>query len=108
MWATIANFAYFSLINPVRSKSWVVFGGFILLAIDLFLLFRLSLYITGRLAGRQSLGRNRIAVLATTVVIVLLALQSIGQLSVRDAFAVLCVGIIFLFYSSYYRFGQRS
>jgi hypothetical protein len=104
----LANLLYFALINPESSKSLVLFGGFGLLAIDFFLVFKLILTVIGRLAGRPTIARNRVSLLGTGVVIVLLALQSIGQLSVRDAAAVVCVGVIFMFYSSYYRFGHRS
>lgn len=104
----LTNVLYFSLVNPDGSKSLVLFGGFLLLGFDLFLVFKLSLYVVGKLTGKPSLARNRVVGLATLTVVILLALQSIGQLSVRDAIAVVCVGVIFLFYSSYYRFGHRG
>ncbi len=104
----LANLFYFSLVNPESSRSLVLFGGFFLLAVDLFLLFKLCLYLGGKLGGRQPAKINRLAGVATFVAILLIALQTIGQLSVRDAIGVICVGVIFLFYSSYYRFGHRG
>jgi hypothetical protein len=94
--------------NPESSKSLVLFIGFLLLAVDCFYLFKLLLHLLGTLTGRPGIVRNRLAGLMTLIVIVLLALQSIGQLSVRDTVAVICIGVIFLFYSTYYRFGHRS
>jgi hypothetical protein len=94
--------------NPESSKSLVLFIGFLLLAVDCFYLFKLLLHLLGPLTGRPGIVRNRLAGLMTLIVIVLLALQSIGQLSVRDTVAVICIGVIFLFYSTYYRFGHRS
>ena len=104
----LANVVYFSLINPQGGKSLVLFGGFLLLAIDIFLFCRLCLKLSNRVFGKQPGPTNRVAGVATLVVIVLLALQTIGQLSIRDTVAVICVGLIFLFYSSYYRFGHRG
>jgi len=104
----LVNLLYFSLLDPGANKSVVLFGGFLLLAADLYLLLRVVLFVLERLTGRQITLRRRMALLGTVVVIILLALQSIGQLSVRDALAVLGVGIIFVFYSSYFRFGRRS
>lgn len=104
----LANMVFFCLVNPESSKSLVLFGGFFLLAADFYLGLKVVLLTAGRLLRRPSIGRNRVAGLVTLVIIVLLALQSIGQLSARDAVAVICAGVIFLFYSSYYRFGHHG
>lgn len=104
----VANGLYFTLMNPESSKSLVLFLGFLLLAIDFFLLFKLLLRTIAVVTGRRGIVRNRLAGLATLIVIILLALQSIGQLSVRDTVAVVCIGAIFWFYSTYYRFGHRG
>lgn len=104
----LANGLYFSIFNPESSKSLVLFIGFMLLAVDFFLLFKLLLSVFDRLRGKTSSARNRLAGVGTLIVIVLLALLSIGQLSVRDTVAVVCIGVIFLFYGTYYRFGHRG
>lgn len=103
----ILNIVGFTLINPLNSPSIMLFLGFGLLAADFFLMFYVLTRITQKIFGRPRHSARRVASILTGVVIVLLALQSIGQLSVRDTIAVSLVCCLVYFYLSYYRPSQR-
>jgi hypothetical protein len=99
----LANVAFFGFTSPLESSSALLFIGFGLLAVDLYLLLIGLLLLTGKIKGSQWKQPRIFAATWTVLLIVLLSLQSIGQLSLRDSVAVIVVGVIFLMYSSYYR-----
>jgi hypothetical protein len=99
----MVNVAFFGFVSPLEGSSLLLFLGFGLLAIDMYLIIRGLLKLVALLTGYKWRHSRTFAVSGALIFIVLLSLQSIGQLSVRDAVAVVVVGSIFLVYSSYYR-----
>lgn len=99
---------YFGLTNPGRVVAGGLIAGFLLLAITLYYLF------TGVLAAARlygiSLGpqRKRLALFATAVAGGLLAMQSMGQLSIRDMLVVGPLAIMLYIYLGYGRSGRTS
>lgn len=101
------NFVWFTLLDPLESPTVVLFGAFGLLAVNFFVCFYILARIFQKLFGYPKQPPRRLAGILTALIVVLLALQSIGQLSVRDALAVLLLCCLIYFYLSYYRVQRR-
>lgn len=94
---------FFSTVNPTKAPSLLLFAGFALLGCNLLGLWYALLWVSRNLV---SLPKGRIrkpTVVATIVSLVLLALQSIGQLTLRDVLAIAALTAIVWFYASYSR-----
>lgn len=91
---------FFTLTNPRHVPPGVFIFGFGLLFTDVLLLIRLIGRALG-LPSRFSIGRLRVAELCLTALLVLLvALQSIGQLTVRDTITICILCGAGYFYAS--------
>ena len=101
------NIVYFSFVSPRGADPAVLFGGFLLLAADIYSVFRLVGRVVGMVTGRSRRSR-RPTFVATCICVLLFALQSIGQLSIKDAAAFVIIGFIALFYSSYHRSNSKA
>jgi hypothetical protein len=104
----IVDYLFFSRINPVTVASIGLIGGFILLLLSIYIMVRLtlaglSLYIRG---VRRT--RRRLTLFVTGIIGALLAMQSIGQLSVRDALVIVPIAIIIYVYFTYARNTMRT
>ncbi|HEX8226246.1 MAG TPA: hypothetical protein VF572_00065 [Candidatus Saccharimonadales bacterium] len=97
--AILTSVAYFSLTTPRSVQSVLLIVGFILLGLTLYGILTIILTVTG-LHGRLSV-RNRRSILITGTVfpVLLLMLQSIGQLTVRDILTLSGVFLIGIFYT---------
>jgi hypothetical protein len=99
------NMLFFGLISPLERSSILLFAGFGLLAVDIYLLLTGLIQVAAsRIRGKKWRHPRRFAVVWTFVCVALLSLQSIGQLSARDGIAAVIIAAIFLAYSTYYRF----
>jgi hypothetical protein len=93
----IIDILFFGNIDPVSTPSIVLFLGFLLLAtsvlVGYFWFFRLARAIT----GYPKRHIRTPVIIASTISIFLLALESVGQLTLRDAIAIslLCLGVYF-------------
>lgn len=95
--------AFFTFTNPSNVDSIVLFIGFLLLSTTLYL-FITRLCAMGRLYGFQfDVHSRRIAMFGTGTIVVLLALQSLGELTTRDTVVALPLGLITYLYLSYGR-----
>lgn len=99
----LVNVAFFGFVSPLEGSSLLLFVGFAILAVDFYLLVRFIISIVSQLSGHKWRNPRLFAMAVTSVFIIILSLQSIGQLSLRDVVAILIIGGIFLIYSSYYR-----
>jgi hypothetical protein len=91
---------FFTLTSPKAVPSVMLFAGFIVLATLLASIIKLFLIITGLERRLPVVYRRGILIGGTALPVLLLMLQSIGQLTIRD---VLTLGILFLlsvFYAS--------
>lgn len=93
--------AFFTLTNPNQVDSLVLIVGFLLLSLTSYLLVS-RLCVVSQLYGlplaKQS---HRVALFGTGVIAGLLALQSIGELTLRDLLVVVPLGIVMYLYLSY-------
>jgi hypothetical protein len=103
----IADFVFFSFTNPATVPSFVLILGFLLFILSLYAVVRillngLCIYVPGL---RRT--RGRLAVFIAGIVSALLALQSIGQLSTRDAIVIVPIAIVVYVYFTYARTKMR-
>jgi len=89
-----------SLTNPTATHPLVIIAVFVLLFLAVYFGLRLFGDLVPSLARRSS-GQKRLAALAVTgVVSLMLILQSIGQLTIRDVASTLLFCVILYFYTS--------
>lgn len=95
--------AFFTLTDPAQVNSLVLIASFLLLSLTCYLLIS-RLCAVAQLYGLP-LGHpaHRIALFGTVVIVGLTALQSIGELSIRDMLVALPLGIVLYLYLSYSR-----
>jgi hypothetical protein len=79
----------------------VLLGGYILLAATFYTGFEVLLRALKLVFGRPRVHLHRLAVAGTLVGVILVALQSIGQLSLRDVLVALGLAGVGYFYSVY-------
>lgn len=92
---------FFSLINPVKAAAVVTIVGFVLLVITLYVLIDFMLAVSERLIPFSAHAKRRMALATTLVLALLLAMQSIGQLTTKDILAVVPLAIVLSVYFSY-------
>lgn len=94
---------FFTLTNPSNVDSAVLFVGFLLLALTLYLLIS-RLCALGAVYGFQfDKHTHRIALFGTGIIVGLIALQSLGELTTRDMMVALPLAAITYAYLSYGR-----
>jgi hypothetical protein len=94
---------FFSLVNPKKTASFVVVLGFLLLLLTMYALLRICIGKIGRQLGAGQGSIKKSVLLLTIFSGVLIGMQSIGQLSLRDFLAITPLIIILYFYLSYFR-----
>jgi hypothetical protein len=97
----IGDGVFFSLINPVSVYSFVLVVGFALLALTMYALIDFFLALVERVVPFSSHTKKRIALASTLVLSLLIAMQSIGQLTSKDVLATIPLVIVLSFYFSY-------
>jgi hypothetical protein len=99
----VADFIFFSSTNPATLPSFILILGFIFLIATLYVLVRLL--IAGLCLNIPTLRRtrSRLAMFITGILGVLLALQSIGQLTTRDTLVVVPIATVLYLYFTYAR-----
>lgn len=97
----LVDVVYFSFIPPSPSRSIVLLGGYILLAATFFTGLELVLRTLRTVFDRPSVHLHRLAIAGTLVGVILVALQSIGQLSLRDVLVALGLAVVGYLYSVY-------
>lgn len=97
--------AFFGFTDPSRVAAAMVMVGFGLLVANLYLVMRALLSVASWYGVSFGSHGRRVAAVATGVISGTVALQSVGQLSVRDIIVVLPFAVIMYLYTSY---GQQS
>lgn len=107
-WLTVALFItdglFFSMTNPIKVASILLIVGFALLLVTAYWL----LYKVQRLAGvyvPRLRARRRLSLAITAVLGLLLALQSVGQLTTRDSLLIIIAALVLYSYTTY---GKQS
>jgi hypothetical protein len=97
------NLLFFGRLSPANSPSLVLFLSFGLLFMDFLVLWYAVAKAAGLLLARPHQRIRRPVLIAASISTVLLALQSIGQLTIRDIVALMALVGLFWLYLSYYR-----
>lgn len=98
----IADGLFFGVIDPEKAVSSLFIVAFLLLAISLYVIV-LGIFDIGTRYGLRVKHRKRVSLTLTGVCASLLALKSIGQLSVHDLAVLLPLVVLGYFYLSYNR-----
>lgn len=93
---------FFGFTNPTNVASWLLIVGFGLVVATLYVSLRLALSIGGVYNPWFQRQRRPVAYL-TGVLAAMLALQSIGQLSLRDSVVLLVLSAVLAVYYGYSR-----
>lgn len=96
----IADGLLFSSTDTSNSSSIILMIGFIVLMTTVYYLL-FNLLSIGRLYNAKFKHQKRLAASLSGVIAILIALQSIGELSPRDAAVLLPLGALIYLYSSY-------
>ena len=97
----VVDVAFFSLVNPIKAYAVVIIIGFGLLVMTLYVLIDFLLALGERIIPFSLSTKRRIAQASTLVLGLLIAMQSIGQLTVKDILAVIPLIIVLSLYFSY-------
>lgn len=97
----VADALFFSFVNPQNVYAVVIIVGFVLLALTLYALIDFLLVLAERIVPFSLETKKRIALASTLVLTLLIAMQSIGQLTGKDILAVIPLIIVLSFYFSY-------
>ena len=100
--ALIIDAFFFGLVNPNKVNSLYLIVGFILIGVTIYLLMQLLLIFFVRL-GFKVKNKRKIAIFVAVLLSLLLSLQSIGQLSVRDVVIIVPIAILLYIYTAYIR-----
>lgn len=97
-----ANLLFFGLTDAAKVSSIMLFAGFCLLIGMLYCLIYYSLGLS-RFLGLSFLSkhRRRLSLYGTGVLAIIIALQSSGELGVRDVLVVMPLAVLGYLYSSY-------
>ncbi len=98
----VLNGLFFSITNPDHINSGMLIVGFIFLGVTIYAIMDLFLYLISR-TGVNIKNRRRLAIFLAILFSVLLALQSIGQLSARDILVIIPLWLMFYIYLTHIR-----
>jgi len=99
----VVDLLFFGLIDPRNAYALVVVGGFVLLVATLYVIIDLLLILLERVITLRPMTRHRLHTATTMLLALLLAMQSIGQLTVKDMAAIVPLVVVAAFYLSYQR-----
>lgn len=92
---------FFTLVNPVNAYAIIIVVGFVLLIFTLYVLIDFLLALGERIIPFSAHTKRRMALASTLVLGLLIAMQSIGQLTVKDVLAVIPLVVVLSLYFSY-------
>jgi hypothetical protein len=91
---------FFGFLSP-NANSFVIIPAFILVTVNLFIFLNLFMHFFVRVVPLKEKVKKRIVIVLATSLSIIVALQSIGQLTVRDVVTIVpLVGLLY-FYLSY-------
>ena len=94
---------FFSLVNPLSAHALIIVLGFGLLVLTIYLSIDLLLGLAQRVVAFSAGLRRRLLDASTMLAGLLLAMQSIGQLALRDLLVIMPLVAVLAFYVSYQR-----
>ncbi len=97
----VLDVLFFGLIDPAKAYAVVVIVGFGLLVATVYVIVDFLLLLIEKLAVITPMARKRLLSGATMLFALLVAMQSIGQLTVKDMFAIVPLVVVVAFYLSY-------
>lgn len=97
----IADGLFFGLTNPVRLPSVVIIVGFLLVTLTIYTIIRSCLGVFVGYSNLSGQRAKRISAISSLLIGVIVAMQSIGQLTLRDIIATFPIIIVVYFYFSY-------
>lgn len=96
----IADLAVFCLTNTAKTPSFMLIVGFLLLSATIYWAIRGFVRLAG-FYGIKFKRQKRITLVLTIALSLLIALQSIGQLGIKDVIVALIISVIYYGYSTY-------
>jgi hypothetical protein len=97
----VIDAVFFTATNPRTVPSFLLIIGLLLLIATLYWLYRALLLLAGVYIRPLRQQRRRLAVFLTATSAVLLALQSIQQLSLRDALVIVPLAVVLYIYVTF-------
>jgi len=94
---------FFGLIDPRKAYALTIIIGFGLLVLTIYTLVDLLLGLLERIVTFPAMTRHRLHTSITMLLGLLIAMQSIGQLTVKDLLAIIPLVLVAAFYLSYQR-----
>lgn len=97
----VVDSLFFGLFSPSQS-SWLLLPGFALLIATIYGVFTLLVRLMGKFITIKAAMQKKITVFGTFVIGVILALQSLGQLTPKDIITVIPLLAVLYLYISYF------
>lgn len=97
----VTDAAFFGFTNPNKLPTGLLIVGFILLGFTLYLALRSVIAGLALYGIRTGSHNRRLAVMISLAIIIMVALQSIGELTLRDVVVLLLLNVIIYGYISY-------
>lgn len=98
----IADMAVFLTLDTTKIPSFILVIGFLLLSATIYYIFK-GLFRLLSLYGIKFKRQNKLIIICTGLVSGLIALQSIGELALRDFVVIGIIATVFYLYTSYSR-----
>ena len=92
---------FFGVLNPHSNNSFVIITGCIILAISLYVFCAAVLSIFARMGVVRRASTKRLSVFLALFLAFIILMQSIGQLGIRDMFAIVPFACVLYLYSTY-------
>jgi hypothetical protein len=96
----MVDIAFFGLISP-NSSAFVIIPAFILVVLSIFVILTLIVAYVGKMFVVKPKNQKRIVFMSTATLGIIIALQSIGQLTVRDVATIVPLILVLYLYMSY-------
>jgi hypothetical protein len=93
---------FFGYLNPNKVNSLFLIVGFVLVGLTIYLFMQLVLIFFKNL-GFKIKNRRKAAIFIAVLLSLLLSLQSIGQLTLRDVLIIIPIAVLLYIYTAYIR-----
>ncbi|MEO6513169.1 MAG: hypothetical protein ABIR37_00625 [Candidatus Saccharimonadales bacterium] len=96
----VIDSAFFGLLSP-NTSAFVIIPAFILIIVTIFAILTLIVTYIGKMFVVKPKNQKRIVIMLTATLGIIIALQSIGQLTVRDVVTIVPLILVLYLYMSY-------
>jgi len=104
----IVDVYIFTMVNPHKAPSFVIGVAYLLVIVTFYLLLAWLLEFIAKFLGLPLHRQKKLTLLTTICAAVLIGMQSIGQLALRDLLAIIPLVFVLYFYLSYYGNHKRG